>query len=330
MNSGRVRRIVFALATVLLVVGFSVVAAEKKWPAAEGYWLPEGTSTYADRVDGLFYGILYLTGIVFVITEALLLLFLVKYRHQEGRRAVYTHGNHTLEMVWTLVPAVILGTIAFMQKGAWDEIKKDTPAHADVVRVQTYAQQFQWNFRYAGNDKVFGTKDDVTTAGLLVLPVNKDVVLEQTSNDVIHSFFIPYMRLKQDAVPGMQIKVWFNATKTSDAMRKTRPDYTRTKTVTNPDGTTETKTEIVKWEYEVVCAELCGNEHSQMRAICKIMEQKDYDKWLSDLSTDFKSGDEDAGPEAKKLWGRWKVDSDGKRIPAKKEPLKIVAGAQHK
>jgi cytochrome c oxidase subunit II len=286
--SGRWKRYAAMLLALMLTV--SVAAAEKKW-AIEGYWLPEQASTYAAKIDDLFNGILYLTGFVFVVTELLLVFFLIKYRRQEGRRAVYSHGNHKLEMIWTLIPALILAIIAFVQKSTWDDIKSKVPDGNDTVQVKTYAEQFQWNFRYAGADGKWGTKDDMFEANNLVVPVNKNIVLEQTSKDVIHSFFLPYMRLKQDAVPGMQIKVWFNATKTTKDMQSRR------------DGT---------WDYEIVCAELCGNQHSQMKGILKVLEQPEYDQWLKKRSKEFEEGDIDV-PNMK-MWETWKLDEKGNRV----------------
>jgi cytochrome c oxidase subunit II len=295
--SGRWKR--YAAVLLGLVLSVSLAAAEKKWPV-EGYWLPEQASTYAAKIDDLFNGILYLTGIVFVVTELLLVFFLIKYRRQEGRRAVYSHGNHKLEMIWTLIPALILAIIAFVQKSTWDDIKSKIPEGNDTVQVKTYAEQFQWNFRYAGADGKWGTKDDLFEQNNLVVPVNKNVVLEQTSKDVIHSFFLPYMRLKQDAVPGMNIKVWFNATKTTKDMQSRR------------DG---------DWNYEIVCAELCGNQHSQMKGILKVLDQADYDAWLKKRSKEFEDEEVDVN---KKLWDTWKVDEKGSRIipVAKKEEKK--------
>jgi len=293
--SGRWKR--YAVMLFALVLSVSVAAAEKKWPI-EGYWLPEQASTYAAKIDDLFNGILYLTGFVFVVTELLLVFFLIKYRRQEGRKAVYSHGNHKLEMIWTLIPALILAIIAFVQKSTWDDIKSKIPEGSDTIQVKNYAEQFQWNFRYAGPDGKWGTKDDLFEMNNLVVPVNKNIVIEQTSKDVIHSFFLPYMRLKQDTVPGMQIKVWFNATKTTKDMQSRRSG---------------------DWNYEIVCAELCGNQHSQMKGIMKVLEPAEYDEWLKKRSKEFEEGEIDVNT---KLWDTWQVDEKGNRkfpVAAKEE-----------
>jgi cytochrome c oxidase subunit II len=317
--SGRWKR--YAVMLFALALNFSAAAAEavvkKKWDV-EGYWLPEAASSYAEKIDGLFNGILYLTGFVFVVTELLLLFFLIKYRHKEGRRALYTHGNHKLEMIWTLVPALILAIIAFVQKSTWDDIKTRIPDGADTVQIKSYAEQFQWNFRYAGSDGKWATEDDIFEKNIMTVPVNKEIVIEQTSKDVIHSFFLPYMRLKQDVVPGMQIKVWFKPTKTTKAMQASRPPAKVS--VPQPDGTM--KEDTVTWNYEIVCAELCGNQHSQMRGELRVLDSDDYDKWLKKRSKEYADGDWEVN---EKLWNNWKIDEKGNRIipvAAKKEEKK--------
>lgn len=292
--------IILALALTFCIPCF---AGEKKWNP-EGYWLPEGVSTYSQEIDNLFYGVLYLTGAIFVVTEALLLYCLIAFRHRDGRKSHYTHGNHTLELVWTISPALILGIIAILQKSTWEKIKMEVP-ETDSVKVHLFAQQFEWNFRYAGNDGKWGTKDDVMLVNQLYVPVNKNIVIEQSSKDVIHSFFLPYMRLKQDVVPGMHIKVWFNPTKTTDQMRQTRPDYDK------PDGTK------AKWNYEIACAELCGSEHSQMRGELYVLEQKDFDAFMTKRSEESARGEWDKPP----IWKLWKVGPDGKPlVPEIKKP----------
>jgi cytochrome c oxidase subunit 2 len=263
-------------------------------------WLPEGTSSYAQKIDDLFYFIFYLTGFVFVVTEGLLLLFVIMYRKRDGAKSVYSHGNHKLELAWTLIPAAILGTIAILQKSTWDEIKKpeNFPSGPNVVHIQTFAKQFEWNFRYAGADGKWGTPDDIVLNNRLIVPVNHPIVMEQASLDVIHSFYLPNMRLKQDVVPGMQIKVWFEPIKTSAEMRKTRGDYVKPDVFKKP-GQPDTGPE--QWTYEIVCAELCGMQHGEMRGSMEVMDQADYDAWFAKASKDAAEYDK---PE---IWNHWEI-----------------------
>jgi cytochrome c oxidase subunit 2 len=210
--------------------------------------LPEGVSTYSPTIDHMFYLILAVTGAAFVLTEALLFFFAFRYRRKEGVRATYTHGNNTLEVIWTVVPAVLLVALAFLSRNAWNVIKGQMPSTDETVIVT--ASQFNWEIRYKGADGEFETPDDVVTSNDMKLPVGKPVRIRLRSKDVIHSFFLPQFRLKQDAVPGLTIDVWVEATK---------------------PGT-----------YEIACAELCGFGHYSMRGILTVMQPGEYTSWMAE------------------------------------------------
>ncbi|MCI0657905.1 MAG: cytochrome c oxidase subunit II [Acidobacteria bacterium] len=211
-------------------------------------WLPEVASTYGPRIDHLFYIILYLTGGSFILTEAVLFYFSFKYRHREGRRSFYTHGNSTVEVVWTVVPAVVLVVLTFMSKTVWDEVRHTWP-DSDVNLLVT-ASQFTWEVRYPGADGKFETSDDVVLTNEMHVPVGKPVRLQLRSKDVLHSFFLPNMRVKQDAVPGLTIPIWFEATKTGD--------------------------------FEIACAELCGFGHYTMHGALTVHPADEYKTWLEE------------------------------------------------
>ena len=222
-------------------------------PAAAGalpIWLrlPEGVSSYSGRIDGLFTLILWITGIIFLVVELLLLLFLFRYRHREGRRARYTHGNNRVEVVWTIIPAFICVVLALLSRRSWAEIKQQMPKEA--IQIEILAEQFAWNIRYAGPDGKLGTADDIVTLNQLHFPVGRPVVATLRSKDVIHSFFLPEFRVKQDAVPGMSTRIWF------DAMR------------------------VGHWE--IACAELCGLGHYRMKGFVTVETPEEYEKWLAE------------------------------------------------
>jgi cytochrome c oxidase subunit 2 len=211
-------------------------------------WLPENVSTFGSKVDEIFYLIYYITGITFVLVTVTLVAFIFLYRHQEGRRATYTHGNTTLEIAWTIAPAVILVLLGFISKARWDEIK-GTPPPADVT-VRVTALQFNWEVLYPGPDGQFDTADDYQVLNDLHVPENKVVHVKLRSKDVIHSFFMPHLRLKQDALPGKEITVWFQATKAG--------------------------------EYPIPCAELCGFGHSGMQGRLFVDDAPAYDQWTKE------------------------------------------------
>ena len=212
-------------------------------------WLPEQVSTYAPVIDRLFYLILGITGTIFVLVQATLVYFLVRYRRRGGRRAAYTHGNVAVEIVWTVIPALILGGLAFYSQRVWSQVRGTPPPHDLEVAIQ--AEQFAWNIRYAGPDGALETADDLTTINQLHLPVGRAVLIHLSSKDVIHSFFVPQFRVKQDAVPGLTSRLWLSTT---------RPG-----------------------EFEIACAELCGLGHYRMRGFLTIESPEAFAQWLGTL-----------------------------------------------
>jgi cytochrome c oxidase subunit 2 len=213
----------------------------------------ENISTFGGEVDLMFLVVLIVTGIAFFLVEGVLIYFLIQYRHREGRRAVYTHGNRRVEILWTVVPGLMLFGLAVYQYGAWTRIKIDPPDEAGAVVISVESDQFEWFATYPGPDGELETADDIEAPiNVIHVPVNQPVIIRLTSRDVLHSFFVPVLRLKQDAVPGTIIPVWFEATKTG--------------------------------EYEIACAELCGLGHYRMRGFLTVEEEADFQAWLTEVA----------------------------------------------
>ncbi|HEY2917597.1 MAG TPA: cytochrome c oxidase subunit II [Candidatus Binatia bacterium] len=211
-------------------------------------WLPEDVSTFGREIDSLFYLIYYITAVTFILVTVLMVVFLIVYRRKEGRRAVYSHGNTTLEIIWTIIPAAILIVLSFMSVSTWAKVKRHVPD--SDFELQVAAKQFNWEVVYPGPDGKLNTEDDVKFDNDLHVPVNKVVRVHLSSRDVIHSFFLPNLRLKQDAVPGRTILVWFEATKPG--------------------------------KYELPCAELCGFGHSGMKGWLYVHTPEEYAKWAGE------------------------------------------------
>ena len=208
-------------------------------------WLPENVSTYGPDIDRLFYLIYCVTGATFFAVQLTLLAFLVLYRHKDGRRATYTHGNTTLEIAWTVAPAILLIILAFASRSVWAEIKQRVPP--SDMQIQVTAKQFNWEVAYPGPDGKIGTDDDVTVDNDIHVPVGKTIRVQLKSRDVIHSFFVPQLRFKQDAVPGHEIPAWFKVTKPG--------------------------------KYEIPCAELCGFGHSGMKGWLYVHTLDEFETW---------------------------------------------------
>jgi cytochrome c oxidase subunit 2 len=242
-----------ALATLLFlavpVLGVWTFVKADDW----GLWFPPIVSTYGGSIDFLFYVILWMVTITFIGTEMLLVWFVFRYSKKDPTRATYTHGNHTLEMVWTAIPALLLVFVAFSQMKAWTTVKinfpEDGPYTVEKPLMEVYASQFDWRVRYPDAQGSFTGEDVIEVPYDITVPADTKVVFRLKSRDVLHSFFVPVFRLKQDAVPGMEIPVWFEATEPGD--------------------------------YDLICAELCGWGHYKMAGKVHVLPPDEFERWLA-------------------------------------------------
>ena len=213
-------------------------------------WFPEDVSAIGARIDRLFLIILGITGAIFLLVEGALLYFLIRYRRRAHPHAAYLHGHHLAEVIWTVIPAIIVLYLAFGSQRVWSMVRGTPPPHQ--VDVEVTAEQFAWNVRYAGADQALHTSDDIETINQLHLPVGQVVLVRLTSKDVIHSFFLPQFRMKMDAVPGLNGRMWLQATKTGN--------------------------------FEIACAELCGLGHYRMRGFVTIEPPEAFHAWLQQIA----------------------------------------------
>jgi cytochrome c oxidase subunit 2 len=215
-------------------------------------WLPENVSATGGDIDAILTLIYYVTGAWFLVTEGAIIFFLIRYRAGKVQRAGYVPGNSLHELAWILAPAVIVLFldlwIDFRGADVWAKIKGHVPE--GDVSVQVTGKQFNWEIVYPGPDKEFGTGDDLEMQNEIHVPVGAVVVVRLRSTDVIHSLFIPSLRFKQDAVPGREIRGWFQ--------------------VTQPG------------QYEIPCSELCGFGHSGMSGQLFAHTSDDYQKWITE------------------------------------------------
>lgn len=213
-------------------------------------WLPINVSTHGGEIDSIFYIILWITGIVFVLVEATLIWFAFRYRHREGRNAEHIHGNWKIEVVWTTIPFIIVMILGAMSWGPWSRAKNPARAPTSGLQLAVHAAQFEWQFTYPGPDGELGTEDDFEKRNQLHIPVDTPVRVHMSSEDVIHSFFLPHFRVKQDVVPGMEGQsVWFEATEPG--------------------------------RYELACAELCGTGHTRMKGAVTVHPPGEFEAWHS-------------------------------------------------
>ena len=218
-------------------------------------WFPPDVSTAGFWVDRLFFIALSLTGMAFLWVVGILVWCLIRYRERPGHRAGYTHGDSPLARWLTIGFAVLVFfaidlNLAFHDHQAWEATWGSPPDPSAALKVEIMPEQFAWNIRYAGPDGVFRTADDLTTINQLYVPVDRPVLVQLSSKDVIHSFFLPNLRVKMDAVPGLVTSLYFEAKR--------------------------------KGTYDVACAEHCGFGHYRMRGFLNVLQSEEFEKWLSD------------------------------------------------
>ncbi len=255
----------FGLLLVLIAVSIWLFMADQ-------YWFTPLASIHGAGVDQVFVAVLIVTGIAFIVVQAMLAYFVLRYgSNGEDDRALYWHDNPKAEAILIGITALTLTVLVFMGQSVWAGIYfADQPEDALVIEVT--GQQFQWVVRYPGPDGVFGpldgtlvtdtnfigldrsdpsAMDDIMTLNQVHIVVNEPVRLLLRSTDVIHNFSLPNFRVKQDSVPGMTIDSWF--------------------------------TPIETGEFEIACAELCGLGHYRMRGILTVDEtEADLQQWLDD------------------------------------------------
>ncbi len=258
--------LLFLIVAVLAVGAFAYGAVDPS------FWLPHNVSLRGPlhigaEVDHLFILILAITGIVFVGTQIALIWTMWRYGSERRAKATYQHGSQRLEVIWTIIPAAILVFIALYQLGAWTDIKFRSSQPKVAPLAEVTARQFQWKIRYPGPDRKLGTADDLQVVNDLHFVKDEPVVIYLKTQDVLHSFFLPSMRIKQDAVPGLTIPVWFDADEAG--------------------------------KYDLVCAELCGWGHYKMRGVVTVHDtQREFEEWMAQALREQNRSQLDAGAVA--------------------------------
>ncbi|MEM6360223.1 MAG: cytochrome c oxidase subunit II [Bacteroidota bacterium] len=253
------------------------------WTYFDDYTLPVA-SEHGIVTDTLFWTTMAVTGIVFLITNVLLFWFSYAYQHKEGRKASFYPDNHKIEILWTVVPALVLTGLVFTGLRAWNDITSEAQSDAEIIEIMGY--QFAWGVRYPGvKDNALGEYnyqmiDAVNQFGMdlsdkntyddfmpieMHIPKGKEVLLKIRARDVLHSVFLPHFRVKMDAVPGMPTHFKFTATKSTAEMRAE---------LENPE-----------FNYFVTCTEICGRGHFSMVMKLVVDEPADYEKWKAEQPT---------------------------------------------
>ncbi|HMG76290.1 MAG TPA: cytochrome c oxidase subunit II [Pyrinomonadaceae bacterium] len=256
---------VLGLAIWIITIASVAMFVTKHW------WFPESITEHGPLVDHQFTITIIVCGIAFAAAQIGLGWVVWKYRDSSAAtRATYSHGNNRLEVVWTVVTAIVFISLAVMGQRVWASLHLHS-APPGSYTVEVVAQQFSWNFHYHGKDNVFGRTDpkliddsalnyvgldetdpnakDDSVVSTLVVPVNRPIELILKSKDVTHSFFVPQLRFKQDLVPGMAIPVHFTVNKTG--------------------------------KYELACAELCGMNHYKMKSYMLVLPENEFNELVN-------------------------------------------------
>lgn len=250
------------------------------------YSLPISASIHGVETDNLFWVTTIIISIVFIVTHFVLFLFAYKYQYKAQNKATFYPDNHVLELVWTIIPAIVLTYLVFNGYQEWTKITNEPPATLveDKVELEIVGKQFNWAVRYPGNDlelgghyfkfidadNDFGLKvsdsrswDDFTPRKIY-LPKGRPVHFVIRAKDVLHSVYAPHFRVKMDAMPGRPTGFWFTPTMTTLEMRG------------------ETGNE--EFVYELACTEMCGKGHFSMRYEIVVLENDEYEKWFKQES----------------------------------------------
>lgn len=244
--------------------------------------LPESASEHGVEIDTLWDINMYIITAVFLLVNAVLFYFASKYYHKKDNKATWFAHSTKLEMIWTIVPAIVLAGIIIFGLKTWNKVTTPLSEKDAYTVIELYAKQFDWTARYAGNDKTLGrsnyklitdenplavdrtdkaSDDDFLSKGEFHIPVGKPVLFKLRSRDIIHSAYFPHFRAQMNCVPGMETTMHFIPTITTAEMRR--------------------KTKNEKFDYILLCNKICGATHFNMQMNVIVDTEADYLKWLS-------------------------------------------------
>jgi len=278
--------------------------------------LPDSASEHGYTYDKLMLISFLVIFFVQTVTQALLHYFAYKYRGIKGRKASFITHNNKLELVWTVIPAIVLFVLILYGMTTWSDIM-NFEEDEDALVVELYAAQWNWKARYAGDDNVLGDAnvrflndfdgrnsvgidssdpnglDDVVVTQEFHLPVNRKVIFKIRSQDVLHSAYMPHFRAQMNAVPGMITEFSFTPTVTTAEMRL-NPEIVSKVNRINKIRYDNSQELIAKGEealapyqfdYLLLCAKICGASHYNMQMKLVVESEKDFNKWLNDQNT---------------------------------------------
>jgi cytochrome c oxidase subunit 2 len=265
--------------------------------------LPESASIEGEHDDNLFNITFWLIGIVQFIMQFLIFYFTFKYRGNKDRKAKFYADSHKLEVIWTIVPAVVLVVLIGYGLWQWNNIM-DLSDSEDPVVIEVYSQQFRWDARYAGKDNTLGRGNvnyikGMNTMGVdmsdknssddkqvteLYLPKGRKIHFKFRSQDVLHSAYMPHFRAQMNCVPGMVTEFGFTPKFTTEEMRQNSEVIAKTIGI-NKIRKAKGEEELYEFNYLLLCNKICGASHYNMQMKITVVEQEDYDEWIAEQPT---------------------------------------------
>ena len=264
--------------------------------------LPESASIEGENDDRLFAISMILIGIVQFVTQALLFIFSYKYRGHTTKKGLFFADSHKLEIIWTTIPALTLAGLIGYGLYTWNNFM-DLSQEEDVILLEVYAKQFQWEARYAGADKELGRANvrnikGINTMGVdmkdvyaaddipvkeIHLPKGKKIIFKFRSQDVIHSAYMPHFRAQMNCVPGMVTEFGFTPKYTTEEMRE-QSETVRKVTKINEIRKSKGLDPYV-FDYLLLCNKICGASHYNMQIKIIVEEAADFYAWLKEQKT---------------------------------------------
>lgn len=288
---------------IMLVVGlgfvFSVIVMYIAWG---DLLLPKSASVHGNEIDSLFNWSMILINIVFFIVQPILFYFGYRYRGIKGRKASYYEHNNKLELIWTVVPAMVLAVLITWGLNTWGDIMNPVNDEEPIV-VELYAQQFAWTARYSGGDNTLGYAnvnliEGVNSLGVdmsdpnagddfqtkeIHLPVGKPVLFLFRSQDVIHSAFMPHFRAQMNCVPGMVTRFQFTPSVTTAEM--SADPYVVNQINEINAIRAEVGEDPYEFGYVLLCNKICGSAHYNMQLPIIVESEEAYNKWVKEQKT---------------------------------------------
>ncbi len=274
--------------------------------------MSNAASEHGPGLDNLMIISMIIIFIVQTVTQFILHYFAFKYRGEKGKKALFYADNNTLEFIWTIIPTIVLAGLIIYGLFTWNDIM-NIDEDEDALVVELYAQQFNWKARYGGEDNVLGkanvrlidldkanilgvdeddpnAQDDVIVTELH-LPVGRPVLFKMSSQDVLHSAYMPHFRAQMNCVPGMVTQFAFTPTITTEEMRQNPDIIDKVKNIN--DLRVERRAEIeeagqelnYEFDYLLICNKICGKSHYNMQMKIIVETQEEYDAWMKEQTT---------------------------------------------